>query len=68
MAMAAAATSRDAGEAGRWAVPLAEAVPEAKAVVSRIYGDGPGVKPYSEYKGRYLCVLLVLCCIAAALC
>ena len=22
--------------------------------MSRVYGDGPGVKPYSEYKGRYL--------------
>ena len=54
MAMARAATpASDAGK-GRWAIPTAEAVPAAAALMSRVYGDGPGVEPYSEYKGRYL--------------
>ena len=40
--------------AGRWAVPAAEAVPAAASLMSRIYGASGPVKPYSEYKGRYL--------------
>ena len=54
MASGRAATPASGASKDRWAVPTAEAVPAAAALMSRVYGDGPGVKPYSEYKGRYL--------------
>jgi hypothetical protein len=43
-----------AGDEGPWATPLAQAVPAARAVMARVYGVSGAVKPYSEYKGRYL--------------